>query len=453
MKIMLIQPSANRLTNRFATRYHFTPLGLALVAAYTPTEYDVVIFDEAFKELVLNDHLDVDLVGISAFTSNVKRGYEIADFYRSRGIPVVMGGHHVSSLPEEALQHADAVVVGEADLVWGKVLDDFSKGKMKGTYKASCVYDLRNMPHARIDLYPKDVDYMIRPNIHFTRGCPHNCTFCSATIFFGKSFRKRPVDEVINEFKSIKENYVDETNRVVLNDDNPTLDKKYAKELFGKMIPLGLKWQAFAGIDIADDNELLGICKDAGCLGFFIGFDALNEEDLSLTNKKVNRRYDYIKAVRKIQEEYGIPVIAAMMVGFDHDTTATFDTIMNFLNESRASSMNLNILYPYPGTPIFDQLTQEGRITSRDWDNYVMDGVNYLPARMTQDELHDGYLKVLEWFSTDDAIAKRTEYAQQTSMGSHCANMVSSWGMGIKRQYEECLRGENKVRRPNEECV
>lgn len=447
MKIKLIAPSANRLTNRLSTKYHFAPLGLAVLAAHTPDEFEVEIFDEAFKELILEDHLDVDLVGISTFTANVKRGYEIAEFYRKHNIPVVMGGHHVSALPDEALEHADAVIIGEGDIIWKKVLVDFKQGKMKGKYKSDTAYDLVGMPFARIDLYPKDVNYLIKPNIHMTRGCPHSCAFCSVPGFWGK-FRKRPVDEVIAEFKHIKENYVDQTNRVVFNDDNPTMDKKYAKELFRKMIPLNLKWQTFAGVDIAEDDELLAIMKEAGCMGAFLGFDAVNMEDLDSLNKKINKKFDYVKIVKKIQGDYGIPVIAGLVIGFDHDTVKTFDVIRNFLIESKAANLNFNILYPYPGTPIFEKLKSENRITSFDWDNYVMDGVNFIPKGMTQDELHDGYIELLKWYSSDEEIEKRANYALQTPMAEIGAEMIWNWGKGIQRAYEECLRGENKIRRP-----
>lgn len=445
MRILLVAPSANRLTDRLSTKYHFPPLGLAVLAAHTPAEFEVEIFDEAFQELDLEKHLEADLVGISTFTANVKRGYEIADFYRSHSISVVMGGHHVSALPDEALQHADAVVVGEGDLIWHTVLEDFKCNRMRGKYRSGTIYDLTKMPYARLDLFPAEANYLIRASIHVSRGCNHHCAFCSVPVFWGR-FRKRPVDEVIAEMRHLKENFVDSTNRIVFHDDNPTLDKQYAKKLFRKMIPLGLKYQTFAGVDIAEDDELLRLMKDSGCMGAFLGFDAIRAADLDSVQKRVNRRFDYVAVVKKIQEEYGIPVIAGLVVGFDHETVEVFDEIRSFLTRCCAANLNFNILYAYPGTPLFEKLRDEDRITSYDWDNYVMDGVNFIPKGMTQNELHDGYMEILKWYSSDQEIAKRVQHALSTKMGEIGATMIQEWGRGMRRAYEECLRGEHKIR-------
>lgn len=445
-KLKLISPCAHRFTDKGSAKYHFPPLSLAVLAANTPNEFDIEIIDENYQDINLNDYLDADLIGITSMTATVKRGYEIADFFRKHGITVIMGGHHVSALPEEALQHADVVIVGEGDILWRQVTEEFLDNKpLHGIYSSTEPVSLDNLPLPREDLYPKDAKYLIRANTHMTRGCPNNCAFCSVTTFSPK-FRKRPVDEVIAEMKYLKENFVDETNRIVFNDDNPTLDKKYAKELFRKMIPLNLKWQTFAGIDIAEDDELLDLMKKAGCTGALIGFDAMNIEDIESMHKYKNKNTDYTQIVKKIQNEFGIPVIAGVVVGFDHDTVETFDKIIKFLDESLVSNLTFNILYPYPGTKLYEQFKRENRITSYDWDNYVLDGINFVPKNMTQKELHDGYLSVLKWYSDDKQLERRLENAKKTAMGEIGAMMIRDWHAGVKRAYQECLRGENKIR-------
>ncbi len=449
-KIKLIAPSANRFYERGSSKFHISPLALAVLASRVPEEFEVTIVDEASEEFTLSDNDDADIVGISAFTANVKRGYEIAEFYRNRNVAVFMGGHHVSALPEEALKYCDAVIIGEGDIILQKVLDDFKEGKMKGIYKAEERYDLTEMPFSRLDLLPEKVNYLFKPTIHLTRGCPHSCDFCCVPPFYGRKLRKRPADEIIAELKHIKENYTQESNWVHFNDDNFFVDKEYAKDVLRKMIPLDLKFQAFAGLDIAEDDELLDLAKQAGALGFYVGFDALHSEDLEGATKSVNTKYNYIKWVKKIQEDHGIPVIAGVVVGFDHETKDSFEKLYEFLVESHVASMSMNILYPYPGTKLFDRMKEQNRITSYDWDNYVMDGVNYIPARMTQDELHDGYVEIARRFSADEAIEERARYAATTKMGELGAETIRQWGKGIKRHYQELLMGdrEQKIKRP-----
>lgn len=445
-KLTLIAPISNRFTNRLSAKFHYPPLALAILAANTPDDFEIEIIDESFQVIDLEDYADSDIVGISALTPSVKRGYEIADFFKKKGITVIMGGHHVSALPEEALQHADAVIIGEGDYIWREIMDDYLAGKkIHGIYKSKVTPNLEDMPLPRIDLYPKEAKYLTKANTHVTRGCPNGCSFCSVTKF-SPTFRKRPVDDVINELTVLKDKYVDETNRIFFNDDNPTLDKKYAKELFTKMIPIGLKWQTFAGIDVARDDELLRIMKDAGCTGLIIGFDAMNLEDLNTMNKKLNTKADYIEVTRKLQNEYGIPVIAAIVVGFDHDTKDTFDKIIDFLDKSSASSLIFNILYPYPGTDLYEQYKNAGRLTSYDWDNYIMDGINFVPQNMTQEELHEGYLKVLKWYTSEEQLQKRIDNALNSPMGEFGAFMIRDWYLGVKRAYEECTRGINTIR-------
>jgi radical SAM superfamily enzyme YgiQ (UPF0313 family) len=448
IKLKLIAAQANRFKERKSSKFFFPPLQLGILAAYTPERYEITIVDEAIQNDPLVKDPGVDLVGISAVTCTAKRGYEIADYYKAHHIPVVMGGHHASALPEEALEHADAVVIGEADMVWAQVLADFEAGKMKGIYKAKEFTDMKDFPMAKTELYPKEARYLTRCNIHISRGCPHNCTFCSATRFWGTKFRKREAEQVIAEIKYIKENFMDESNLIHFGDDNLTVSKSYMKNLFKLMEPLNVRWQGNAGIDIVNDKELLELCKESGCIGLLIGFDSLCTENLNALDKQVNLKYNYIETVRIIQEEFGIPVIAAMIFGFDGDTTATFNDFIEFVEESHVATVVCNVLYPYPGTPIYDQFKSEGRITSYDWDNYVMDGVNFIPAKMTQEDLHTGYIEVSKRLSADEAIKRRADYAEKTRMGSMGAEMIRKWGAGLQRHCTECLLGNNQIRKP-----
>ncbi len=436
MKLKLIMPRAKRIAKK-GTRLRVPPFGLTMVAAATPAGFDVSVFDENISDLDFS--APADLVGISSFTSNVERGYEIADEYRKRGVNVVMGGFHVSALPEEALGHADAVVVGEAENIWPKVLEDFKRGAMKGVYRSERFHDMKGLPRPRLDLLPKSKWYTVTQMVQTTRGCPYKCEFCSTSKFWGHTFRTRPVDEVIEEIR-----LMDPDKLVMFVDDDVAGVPEYAKELFRKMVPLGVRWVSQAGIGIAKDDELLSLARESGCQFLFIGLESTDDTTLKAAHKYQNNPGLYKSLIRKIHDHH-IVLMAAFVLGLDEDGKDVFDRIDRLIRESGADTINMNILYPYPGTEIRERLVREGRLTGDDWSNYVYSGVNYLPQSMTQQELYDGFLRVMKRNTTYGTILKRVA---RSLLEGRSAGLTAVLNIGTRKNYKQALAVENPIRFP-----
>ncbi len=436
MKLKLIMPRAKRIAKK-GTRLRLPPFGLAMVAALTPPEFEVSIFDENISDLDFTE--PADLVGIAGFTSNVERGYEIGDEYRRRKVPVVMGGFHASAMPDEALGHADAVVIGEAENIWGKVLEDFKRGAMKGIYKAEYFHDMKGLPKPRTDLFPKTPWYTVTQMVQTMRGCPFRCEFCSVSSFWGHTFRTRPVDEVVEEVSRM-----DRKKLVMFVDDDVAGVPQYAKELFRKLIPYKIKWVSQAGIGITRDDELLSLARQSGCQMLFVGFESMDEETLRAAHKYQNNPKQYRDAVRKLHE-YDIVLMAAFVLGLDADSRDVFERMDRLIRESGADTINMNILYPYPGTEIRERLRKEGRITSDDWSNYVYSGVNYLPKNMTQQELYEGFLWIMKRNTTVWTILKRI--ARSLLHGRHLG-LTTVLNIGTRKNYKQASQIRNPIKFP-----
>ena len=417
------------------------PFGLTMIAALTPKTFKVSLEDENVEELNLAE--EVDLVGISSFTTNVERGYEIADIYRNRGTPVVMGGFHVSAMPEEALQHADAVLIGEAEKIWGTLLDDFQAGKMKRVYKAESFHSLEGLPRPRLDLLSPSWGYWRPPwlgMVQSSRGCPYQCEFCSTSVFWGHKFRSRPTDEVVEEVRSLGIRFL------FFVDDDIAGTPSNTKILFEKMIPLKIRWASQAGIGIAKDDELLSLAQRSGCRYLLVGFESVEERSLEAIHKGQNKPSQYKELIRKIHD-HGIVVQASMVVGLDYDFKEVFQKIDSFFKEADVDIIRLGILCPFPGTKIRDRFEKEGRITSSDWSNYMLAGVNYLPHKMSQQELYDGYKWLLKKNTSYGAILKRTFKAL---MSGRNAAITLRMNLGQRRSFQQILATPNMIRPPQE---
>jgi radical SAM superfamily enzyme YgiQ (UPF0313 family) len=438
MKLKLIMPRAKRLA-RNSSRWLMPPFGLTMIAALTPKTFKVSLEDENVEELNLAE--DVDLVGISSFTTNVERGYEIADIYRNRGTPVVMGGFHVSAMPEEALQHANAVLIGEAEKIWDTVLEDFQAGKMKGIYKAESFHSMEGLPRPRLDLLSSAFSFRRPPffgMVQTSRGCPYQCEFCSTSAFWGHKFRVRPTDEVVEEIRSLG------TRFLFFVDDDIAGTPSNTKILLEKLIPLKTRWASQAGIGIAKDDELLSLAQRSGCKYLFVGFESVEEKSLEAVHKKQNKPSQYKELIRKIHD-HGIVVQAAIVMGLDDDSNEVFQKIDSFLKEADVDIIQLNILYPYPGTKIRDRLQKEGRITSIDWSNYMLGGVNYLPHGMSQQELYDGYTWLLKKNTSYGAILKRAFKALVS--GRHAA-LTLGLNLRQRRCFQQILATPDTIQPP-----
>ena len=383
MKLLLVSPGwpKGRLWGELG--FKFPSLSLAAIAAATPPEWEVVLGDENMRPLDLG--CDVQLVGLTAMTPQAPRAYEIAAAFRARGIPVVMGGFHASNLPREALNHVDAVVVGEGDLVWPRLLEDLRNGNLQKIYQATALLDMACIPTARREIF-SDHGYLLTNTVQTTRGCPHECEFCSVTSFFGKTYRERPLEQVLGELQLLRKS----GSFVFFVDDNLVANRRYALSLFAGMRGMGLKWLSHAPINFGQDSELLKAAGEAGCFGMFVGFESLNQQTLAALGKRTNQADAYLANIRAIQGQ-GIGILGSFVLGCDGDTPAIFEPILRFCEQARLEAAIFPILTPYPGTRVRERLEQEGRITCNDWRDYDMGHVNFIPSGMTAAELQAGH--------------------------------------------------------------
>ena len=379
MRLYLINPtnplvSIIKVKESRWNRYRvWKPLSLMVLAGLTPPEWEISIVDE---NLGLPDYQAMprpDLVGITAFTSQANRAYEVADYFRSLGVPVIMGGIHATMCLDEVMERVDSVVTGEAEDIWPLVLEDARHGRLKHLYEGGLA-QVKNVPFARHDLLPTEYAFGA---IQTTRGCPLNCNFCSVTAFNGAHYRQRPISDVVEEFRMIREK------RVLVVDDNLIgTSRKHierAKELFSVMAQanLGKEWVAQASINFADDEELLDLAAEAGCRGVFIGFETPSPEGLKELGKKYNilKNRDFRASVQRIQRHH-ILVVGSFIIGLDIDEPGIGKHIASVASQYGVDSLNALFLTPLPGTRLWDQMKSEDRIAldrfPEDWKYFTL---------------------------------------------------------------------------------
>jgi radical SAM superfamily enzyme YgiQ (UPF0313 family) len=364
---------------RSARVFRFSMLPSLYVAASLPPHVQVRIIDEDLEPV--DFETDADLIGISFMTYNAPRAYQIADRYRlEKGKPVIFGGYHPTFLPEEAIEHADAVCIGDAEPNVPHMFRDFENGRLERFYDHK-LDSLAGLPVPDRDLIRRQ-DYAPIDAIQATRGCHYRCSFCSVAAFHRNQFRIRPVDEVIAELKTLRRN-------VLFMDDNLIGDREYAKQLFAEMIPLGKRWFSQCGIGIAFDQELLRLAALSGCSGLFIGFESLSEQGLRGYKKLSNLGKDYLKAVQRLHAAR-IAVFAGFVLGGDEDTPEVFANTLEFLLQANVEALQATRLTPFPGTPLFEDLDRQGRIFDRDWSHYDFNHVVFNPLQMSCETLDRG---------------------------------------------------------------
>ncbi|HYN41496.1 MAG TPA: radical SAM protein [Thermoanaerobaculia bacterium] len=379
--------------------FRFPSLSLAVVAAATPPHWETALCDEGFGPV--DPSAEADVVAITAMTAQAVRAYEIADAFRSRGRTVVMGGFHASNLPDEALGHVDAVVVGEAEAVWPQLLGDFEAGRLQKVYRASGPIDTAAIPVARRSLFDGK-GYLLTNTVQTTRGCPYDCEFCSVTAFFGRKYRKRPVDAVLAELQEMRK----AGSFVFFVDDNIVADRTYSLRLFRGMTGMGLKWLSHASLDLAEDPELLAAAGESGCIGLFVGFETLDEDALRTMGKKTNRVAGYVDAAKALRD-HGIGILGSFVLGWDGDGPDVFEKVFRFCEAARLQAGIFPILTPYPGTKVRQRLLEEGRILSSDWRDYDMEHVTFQPKGMTVEQLQEGYDRLCRQFYSFGSMWRR----------------------------------------------
>jgi radical SAM superfamily enzyme YgiQ (UPF0313 family) len=402
MKIKLIAPREQR-EDTLSSPFKLQRVNLPLLAALTSSGHTVTIVDEAFAPDDTNQ--DVDLVGITVMTDLVPRAYHIADTYRRKAVKVVMGGIHPTVLPDEALEHADAVVVGEAEGIWPRLVSDAASGKMQRLYRADKMTDLQGLPKPRRDLFPgtKGTGYVPIPiGVEAARGCPYDCEFCSIGQTLGYQYRVRPVQEVISEIESI------DSPHLFFVDDALALNRNAAKKLFTELIPLRRLWLGQGPVSLAEDLELLRLMRRSGCQGLLIGFESVQKETQNEVRKIKNLKIDFYEAMHRFHSE-GFGILGAFVFGFDYENKDVFKQTLEFIMRSRMDCVELRILTPYPGTRLYERLFGEGRLFVRDWwlRGYPPDTLLFQPKGMTADELIDGFARLNRQAYSFGAMTKR----------------------------------------------
>jgi radical SAM superfamily enzyme YgiQ (UPF0313 family) len=395
------------LTPRTAGGRHntmaFMPLSLPTLAALTPREVDVRIIDENIEDIDFDD--PVDLVGITFVSFMAGRAYSIADAFRARGVFVVIGGVHATVATDEAAQHADAVIVGEAEAVWPQVLSDFRARKTRPLYRCETPPDLQSLVIPRWDLVSSK--YYISPLVQTTRGCNFDCDFCTIRSLFGPP-RHKPVEHVIREIQELnKHKYVPGPLKLMFADDNIIASVPYAKRLFRAMIPLKLGWNSQASINIAHDDELLDLARRSGCDALLIGFESVSQKSLDSVNKgRLNRVASFGSSIEKIHAK-GINIYPFIVFGFDNDDSSVFQETVDFIQELGLDFPIFNLLTPIQGTRLHARMQAEGRLLPATWEQ--MDGyhVGMRPKLMSPEELRRGFLWSITTAYSHEAIFDR----------------------------------------------
>jgi len=376
-RLLLVYPATQKLG--WVRRFQLPSLSLKQVAAATPPEWEVLLADEIHEDIPFDGNFD--LVGITAMTHQAVRAYEIADRFRQRGIPVVLGGIHPTVLPDEALQHADAVVIGEAEPVWAQLLNDQQAGRIAPLYRSVPHGDLLEIPWSRRDFLAGRT-YLTTQTLQASRGCPYDCPFCTVTPHFGRTFRYRDPDDILAELRSF------DRKLTIFLDDNILGDPERAKPILRGMAGLGLRWGGQANLRFAEDPELVRLLAESGCIGIFVGIESVSGPQAN--HPKTGSRFSQTDLIKRVRDT-GIVLEASMIFGFDDHDESVFETTVRYMEECAPSIPTFHILTPYPGTALFKQFDREGRMLHKEWQHYDHNQVVFRPKLMTPEQLYKGW--------------------------------------------------------------
>jgi len=396
----------------------------ALVPAYMKAEISLVDEGVCKFEYTRGTY---DIVGISIVTSSAGRGYELADFFRAKGSFVLLGGHHATLLPDEALLHADSVFTGSAEVTFPQFFADYCAGSSKPLYRsegfrADCI------PVPRRDLMSKK-GYLKQPTILADYGCGNTCKYCVIHSFWGKN-AKRPVDHVINEIRTLG------AKEYIFLDPSPISDREYAKELYAELAKLHICWAGLSTLDVTDDDELLDLMAKSGCVGTLLGFESFHQDDLKSLSKYKNKVNDYRNVVGKLHDK-GIVVLGTFMLGLEQDTVASIRAMPDLIEDTKIDIPRFAILTPFPNTPFYTQMDRESRILTKDWSKYDSIHCVFEPANMTREELEKEFISLWKESYSIRRIARRLRYTP----GRKATAFVTNMGFSIyAKRIEEMMR-------------
>jgi radical SAM superfamily enzyme YgiQ (UPF0313 family) len=422
MKIGLIAMSGVRAHNEELTQLGLTlpgfvernktiaslpSLSLLTLAALTPEHHEVGYLEIADVKESGDPPLDFDLVALSTYSAQIFEAYDIADYYTNHGVPVIMGGLHVTACPQEAKEHCSSVVLGEGEPHWAQLLEDFEKGRLQPFYQSggNGSFDLAQAPIPRFDLL--DPEKYNRLTVQTTRGCPFRCEFCASSVLLTTGYKVKPADRILAEIRAVKEIW--DRPLIEFADDNSFVNKRASREFMRKLAGENVRWFTETDLSVGRDEELLQLMRDSGCRQVLIGLESPRAESLDGVELKANWKMKQVgshkEAVDRIQS-YGIRVIGCFVLGLDGDTPDIFGQVDDYARELQLSDVQITFQTPFPGTPLYQRLMDEGRIL-RDgaWELCTLFDINFLPKNMTVEELQEGFL----WLAEKTYSAEETE--------------------------------------------
>lgn len=413
MKLTLIKPNIGRREHSlYVDEGRMEPLQLGILAALTPKDIDVVMYDDRMETIPYDEPTDIVAITVETFTA--RRAYEISDEFRKRGVKTVMGGMHAMLIPEEVSEHCDCVIVGDAEPVWATMLEDFKKGELKKRYDVVQPTCPQSNVITRRDIF-EGKGYLPITLLQFSRGCNHRCSFCASSVYFKAHHYCRRVEDVITEIKSQKRKLL------FFVDDNIVCNREKAKELFRALIPLKIHWVSQGSIDMLADKELMELMVKSGCLGLVIGFESISPQCIAEMNKNTNKKpsSDMYKSEIKQLRKWGLQTWAAFTVGHDGDTLESIKATCDFAIKNKFTFAAFNILMPYPNTALYEKMKNEGRLLydGKWWlhEDYRFNYASIVPKNMTPDELTEISFDCRRRFNSPFSIFKRA-FEPRTNM-------------------------------------
>ena len=407
MKIELISPAVEE-------NAPIPNLALPLLAALSPPDVKISFTDDLLTPIDLKKGLkEVDLVGITVLTKTALRAYQIADTYREKGVPVVLGGIHPTALPEEAKEHADTVVIGEAEEIWPHLIEDARARNLKAFYRQDGFIDPKRIPRPRREILPRK-GYFPLDVVQVTRGCPFRCEFCSVRKFFGDTYRFRPIPDIIDEVKTLPHRLV------MFNDDNIIGDPSFSRELLNALVPLKKKWFGQASLSGLKGVENVELLSKSGCIGLQIGFESLSKPNLIQSHKYQNNPTEYREIIDTLHR-FGITIWGSFIFGFDEDDPSVFEETVRFAVEAKLFSVVFAILTPYPETDFYQRVKREGRLIQDRWwliERPEESAPHFVPKKMTGEVLRQGWKKAWKEFYSLPSIVKRFQWDYPSTLAN-----------------------------------
>lgn len=438
----MIYPRRNGACTANDAVFPFPFLGLPQIAALIPPRYRITIADEQISPVTGRE--EADLVFITCLTHTAYRGYALGDAFRKRGIPVVMGGIHVSVMPDEAGPHADSVVIGEAEPLVPRIITDFEKGELAAVYQGKQVANLDDIPIPETALLTRRHHFYLSA-IQTSRGCPHDCDFCAVPGISGRTLRVKSLATVEKELLALQRL---KSRTLFIVDDNFLIQKERCLAVMALIQKYGFRWMGFSNLSVSEDDAFLAALKDSGCMSLFIGFESLRA-NAGMNKNRLYAGSDAMgRAVSRIHAR-GIGIQGSFIFGFDSDTMDVFKETVSFIQENGIELPNLCIYTPFPGTPLYTAMKKDNRLLHQDWSKYDMNHAVFHPRHMTPQELQQGYAWALKYVSSPSSIISRLKQRGGPYMHFLVANFSlhfsqtrlarSMWNPSVQQAFQKRL--------------